>query len=184
MLNEYYVEQFKNIPPSTNPNFQSKISVEFKRLLLHMFTAFGRKMEATADIWASRLVKSNKTINEVRTAVDVTVASCARLPSYSEFTDILRANSDRESPEEKNAKFEESKIKKFQAETALRREAFIERYSEAKLLEMLSEWHSGVYGSDFTDYFPLGTFAPIFLQDLHQAGGNLEKAIVIGRGKA
>ena len=183
MLNEHYINSMKDVVPSSNYSAQAKIAVEHKNLLTKLFTGFGRKMETTADLWAKKLIKRDYTISEVSKAVDVVMETCEKVPSYSQFVEIARNNSTRPDPNEKREEFELAKMKEYRHKTKLRRDALVGKYSESWLLEKLNTWWDGVYNSDPTQYFSLGTFMPIFLDDFCDAKGDMNIAIEIGFSK-
>lgn len=182
MLNDYYAKQFEDTLPSMGNNFSTKIALEHKAALSTMFVGFGKKLDATATLWARRLTERDFTIKEVKTAIDFTMNTCERVPSFSQFVDIVRKNSARPDPNDEREKLLDTKAKAFREESNLMRAAFIEKYGEKKLYLLLNQWFKNIYPeADLGKWgVELNLFTPIFLQDLVDAKGDINKAIEIG----
>lgn len=186
-MNSLVWNGFKDIRPSINSSAQAKISAEHKNLCRELFENFGKKLEATADRWAWRLVEADFTMAEVKAGLDYVVLTCEKLPSFTEFVTVIRNQSNREDPQDKADQDLEDKAAAYRQKTELRKEGFIQNHGEDKLYSILNTWWTNVYGTCPESYgLPIKSFLPIFFDDLQEAmrsGGGLNEAIEISKGK-
>jgi len=182
----YDLQALKHQRPSSNFTLQARLSAEYINLLNGMFESFPQRMTRTAaERWSKRLLDQDFTLHEVDAAVDRTITTCERVPSYSEFTTIIRTTNPRPSAQEEIDAEVEKKAEALRKRSALQLEAFLTKYSQERLESLVRQWWDGVYSGNPGDYgFPLRVFLPIFFQDLETARGDIDKAIDIGRTRS
>lgn len=182
MLNDHFLEGIKHVRPSENPNAHAKISCEFVNLCNELYENYGKRMNNTASRWAKRLVYSDYTIHEVRSAVDKTVETCERIPSYSEFKTILSQFSRKNDSEAEEQKRIDEKCEILRKNTEHMHKMFLSKYSEEQLNKLLNKWFDAVYSDTNPEMFGLSkrVFLPIFFQDLAKAKGDIALAITYG----
>jgi len=162
------------------------MATEFVNICNELFEFFpGRATRATADRWARRLVQDDYTISELRKGLDYTVHNCERLPSYSEFTTIIRNNSPRPDPQEEEDERAAKSAAAMRQRTQLMLDAYLGKYDQATLERSVRQWWVGVYGGNPADWgMSLRLFLPIFFEDLRSAKGDMDRCIEIGKNRA
>lgn len=178
----YDLQALRHQSPSSNFALQARLASEYVNQLNELFDSFPQRVtKTTADRWAKRLLEQDFTLHEISSAVDRTIQTCERVPSYAEFLTIIRTTSPRPSVQDEIDAEVEKQAEALRVQTHMRTEAFVNKYSEERLESLVKQWWDGVYGGNPEVYgYPLRVFLPIFFQDLIAARGDIDKAIEIG----